>query len=178
MRIESKEAEFDALLNLAKQLCVAARTAPKACAQDHLDAIIITGEEKAVLAAEMRRLGEELGAKGGFFIRDANNFDTAQVAVLFGITYASRGLSTLCQLCGFDSCSSCQEAGATCVFAGIDLGIALGSAVSLAAREHADNRIYFSAGQAARRLKLLGEHTIIMGVPLYSGAKNPFFDRG
>ena len=86
MRIESKEAEFDALLNLARQLCVAARTAPKACAQDHMDAIIITGEEKAALAAEMRKLGEEIGPRGGFFIRDANNFDTAQVAVLPSLT--------------------------------------------------------------------------------------------
>lgn len=177
MRIESKDAEYDAVLDFAKRLCVAARTAPKGCGVDNMDALILTGEEKATLTAEMQKIGSELGSRGDFFIRDAHTVDTAQVIVLLGISYKTRGLSDTCQLCGFDSCVSCEAAGATCVFVGIDLGIALGSVVAKAAHEHVDNRIYFTAGKAARNMHLLGEHTLIMGVPLYAGGKNPFFDR-
>jgi len=177
MRIESKDAEFDALLELAKSLCVAARTAPKACGVDHTDAIILTGEEKAELSDMQRKIGTELGENGKFFLRDADNVDTAQVIVLFGITRKTRGLGERCQLCGFANCEASQAAGALCAFAGIDLGIALGSAVSRAASECADNRIFFTAGRAAAELGLLGNHKLIMGLPLYSGGKNPFFDR-
>ena len=177
MRIESKEAEFDALLALAKRLCVAARTAPKACGIDNTDTVILTGDEKSELSATMRALGEEHGSGGKLFIRDAGNVDAAPVIVLIGITYETRNLNEICQLCGFDSCAECEDAGATCVFSGIDLGIALGSVASMAAREHADNRIFFTAGQAARRMKLLGDHTLIMALPLFAGGKNPFFDR-
>lgn len=177
MRIDSKAAEFDALLDLAKKLCVVARTAPKACAKDTTDTVILTGEEKAELSAEMRKLGEEIGVRGKLFIRDASNIDAAQVIVLFGATYEARGLNEICQVCGFENCKACLDAGATCVYAGIDLGIALGSAASMAARDHADNRIFFTAGKAAKRLRLLGDHTLIMGIPLFAGGKNPFFDR-
>ncbi len=177
MRIESREAETDALLCLAKRICVAARTAPKACGTDNTDTLILTGEDKARLTAEMRAQGEKLGSQGLFFLRDADNVDAAPVIVLLGITYETRGLNAKCGLCGFENCSACETAGAACVFAGVDLGIALGSAAAMAAREHADNRILFTAGQAARSLGLLGEHKLVMGLPLYSGGKSIFFDR-
>jgi uncharacterized ferredoxin-like protein len=60
----------------------------------------------------------------------------------------------------------------------MDLGIALGSAVSLVADNRVDNRIMFTIGQAAARLGLLGEYKLIMGIPLFVGGKNVFFDRG
>ena len=177
MKIKSKDAEFEALLATAKSLCVAARTAPKACGVDNTDAIILTADEKAALAAMQRKIGEELGDRGKFFLRDANNVDTAQVIVLFGITKKSRGLNNLCGLCGFENCTACEQAGATCIYVGIDLGIALGSAALRAANECADNRIFFTAGMAALRLGLLEGSDVIMGMPLFSGGKNPFFDR-
>lgn len=177
MRIESKKAELDALESLAKRLCVAARTAPKACGIDNIDTVILTGDEKAEFTACMREHGEKAGERGRLFIRDAENVDKAQAIVLVGITYETRGLGEICQLCGFDTCDACEKAGATCVYAGIDLGIALGSMVSMAAREHVDNRIFFTAGMAARKMRLLDSHTLIMGVPLCAGGKNPFFDR-
>jgi len=178
MRITSTTAEFEALLALAKELCVAARTAPKACGVDYTDSLILTGEEKTELTAEMRAIGTELGERGKFFLRDADNIDTAQVVVLFGIARKTRGLGNFCSLCGFEDCEACQAAGAACVFAGIDLGIALGSAALMAAEACADNRIMFTAGKAAAKLGLLEEHTIVMGLPLYAGGKNAFFDRG
>ncbi len=59
-----------------------------------------------------------------------------------------------------------------------DLGIAVGSAASVAMDERVDNRIMHSVGKAAVDLKLLGEDVkIAYGIPLYIGSKNVFFDR-
>lgn len=177
MKIDAKTAEFEGLLNLAKSICVAIRTAPKACGIDNIETLILTGEDKAALTAGMREIAEEYSERKTPFARDAGNIDEAQVLVLAGITRGTRKLNEICQLCGFENCAACQEAGAVCVFAGIDLGIALGSAAAMAANNHADNRIMYTAGKAAQRLGLLGEYEIIMGLPLYAGGKNVFFDR-
>jgi uncharacterized ferredoxin-like protein len=125
----------------------------------------------------MRKIGESLGETGAFFMRDADNVDAAAVIVLIGASYETRGLGEKCALCGFADCAACAKVGATCVFAPMDLGIALGSAVSLAADHRADNRIMFTAGQAAKNLGLLGKHSMIMGLPLSVSGKSPFFDR-
>jgi uncharacterized ferredoxin-like protein len=59
-----------------------------------------------------------------------------------------------------------------------DLGIAIGSAVSVAADHRVDNRVMYSIGKAAKELKLLGEEaSIIFGIPLSASGKSPFFDR-
>jgi uncharacterized ferredoxin-like protein len=68
-------------------------------------------------------------------------------------------------------------AGPTCIIKAIDLGIALGSAVKTAQIHNVDNRIFFRAGTAAYRLKLMPKSTIIMGIPLAATGKSPFFDR-
>ncbi len=175
MFIPSSKAEEQAVLNLAYAICAAARTAPKACGVDHMDTAILTGEDKTRLAKEIRRLGEELGAP--FFIRDAGNVEASGAIVLIGVQYKTRGLNAKCRLCGFENCDACAAAGATCVFAPMDLGIALGSAVALAASAHADNRIMFTAGQAAASLGLMGDYKLIMGIPLSISGKSPFFDR-
>jgi len=98
--------------------------------------------------------------------------------VLVGAKYETRGLNERCQLCGFGNCAACKAAGATCVFAPMDLGIALGSAVALAADNRIDNRIMFTIGKAAASLGLLGDYKLIMGIPLSVSGKSPFFDRG
>lgn len=72
-----------------------------------------------------------------------------------------------------------QAAGALCSFNSGDLGIAVGSAVSVATDHRVDNRIMYSAGKAALELGLLGDGVAIaFGVPLSATGKNPFFDRG
>ena len=60
-----------------------------------------------------------------------------------------------------------------------DLGIAIGSAVSVAAAHHVDNRIMFTVGRAALNLKMFGddEVKIAYGIPLSVSGKSPFFDR-
>ena len=65
-----------------------------------------------------------------------------------------------------------------CAYNTGDLGIAIGSAVSIAMDHRVDNRIMYSAGKAAVDMKLLGEEVkVAFGVPLSVSAKNPFFDR-
>lgn len=178
MFINSKQAEEQAVLNLAYSVCAAARTAPKACGIDHLDTVILTGEDKSKVALEMHRLGDNLGNRAKFFARDAGNVDASGAVVLVGVKYQTRGLNEICGLCGFTNCAGCMEAGASCVYTGIDLGIALGSAVSLIAEQHVDNRIMFTIGKAAASLGLMAEYKLIMGIPLSVSGKSPFFDRG
>jgi len=178
MIIQSKKAEEQAVLNVAYAVCAAARTAPKACGIDHMDTAVLTGEDKTRVAGEMRRIGEGFGEKGVFFIRDADNVDTSEAVVLVGVKYQPRGLNERCGLCGFADCPSCEAAGAVCVFTPLDLGIALGSAVSLAADSRVDNRIMFTIGKAAASLGLLEEYKLIIGIPLSVSGKSPFFDRG
>jgi len=178
MMINSQKAEEQAVLNLAYAVCAAARTAPKACGIDQTDTAVLTGADKDRLADEMRRIGESQGDKGRTMIRDAGNVDASGAVVLVGSGCETRGLNERCQLCGFENCAACKSAGAACVFAPLDLGIALGSAVALAADNRADNRIMFTIGKAATSLGLLGEHRLIMGIPLSVSGKSPFFDRG
>jgi len=177
MFINSQKSEESAILNLAYAVCAAVRTAPKACGIDHLETAVLTGEDKDRVAAEMRRIGENLGASAGFFIRDAGNVDASGAVVLVGARYDRRGLGEKCKLCGFENCSACEKAGAACVFTSMDVGIALGSAVSLVADNRIDNRILFTVGQAAAKLGLLGDYKMIMGIPLSVSGKSVFFDR-
>ena len=177
MLINSKQAEESAILNLAYSVCAAVRTAPKACGIDHLETAVLTGEDKDRVTAEMRKIGESLGDSGKFFCRDADNADASCAVVLVGAKYETRGLGEKCTLCGFENCDACEKTGAACVFTPMDLGIALGSAVSLVADNRVDNRIMFTIGQAAAKLGLLGEYKLIMGIPLSASGKSVFYDR-
>ena len=59
-----------------------------------------------------------------------------------------------------------------------DLGIAIGSAVSVAADGRIDNRVMFSVGKAAMSLGMLGrEMALVFGIPLSASGKSPYFDR-
>jgi uncharacterized ferredoxin-like protein len=177
MMIDSKKAEEQAVLSLAYSVCAAARTAPKACGIDHLETAILTGEDKKKLTDEMRRLGKSFGDTGDFFIRDAGNVDASIAVVLVGAKYEVRDLGEICGLCGFEDCGACLAAGAACIYTSLDLGIALGSAVSLVTDNRVDSRIMFTIGKAAASLGLLGEYKMIMGIPLSVSGKSPFFDR-
>ena len=175
MYITSKTAEEQAVINAAYELCAAIRTAPKACGIDHLDTAIITGEDKDAITKEMRRFGSAVGDE--FFIRDAGNVDESIAVVLVGAKYETRMLGARCRLCRFEDCNSCKDNNAVCVFTPLDLGIAIGSAVAMASDMRLDNRIMFTIGKAAAALGLLGEYSLIMGIPLAVSGKSPFYDR-
>ena len=112
MLIDEKSCELAAVMDTARRMCAAARTAPKARGIDHIQTMVVTGEEMEALAAEMDRLGEELGVPS--FIRDAKNIRESQAVVLIGTSITQRGLD--CGYCGFPSCAACRDAEATCIF--------------------------------------------------------------
>ena len=65
-----------------------------------------------------------------------------------------------------------------CVFNTGDLGIAIGSAASVAMDSRVDSRIMYTVGQALLEMRIFGEEVkIIYGIPLSISGKNPFFDR-
>ena len=170
-----QEAELAALRQVAQIMCLAARTAPKGKGVDNLVTRVADGEEKDSLTAEMRRIGEE--GPLGFFVRDAGNVDAAPVIVLLGTKIDPVGVPA-CGFCGFKNCEENKANTGICAFNTGDLGIAIGSAVSVAAAHHADNRVMFTAGKAALGLNMLGEDVgIAYGIPLSGTGKSPFFDR-
>ena len=60
----------------------------------------------------------------------------------------------------------------------IDLGIAIGSAVSVGADLRADTRVMYSIGKAAIAMDLFeGKAQVVMGIPVSISGKSPFFDR-
>ena len=93
MLYDEKTCEQAAVLETANRMCAAARTAPKARGIDYIQTMVVTGEEKDALAAEMDRLGEELSAPS--FIRDAKNVRDSQAVVLIGTRPGGSSSSTV-----------------------------------------------------------------------------------
>ena len=176
MIIKEEENRIEQLREVAGAMMAAARTAPKACGVDHLEIASLFGaDELHRLADAMRRIGKERG--GEFFLRDADNIEASGGVVLIGTKHSVRGLD--CGLCGFPSCMEKERLSqpTPCVFNVNDLGLAVGSAVSVAADRRVDNRVLFSAGVAARESGLLPGCSVIFAIPLSCTGKNPFFDR-
>ncbi len=175
MIIKSQSAEKNAAMAVAELMVAAARTAPKGHAVDNLEILIVDGTEKDQLAEEMRKIEKETGIH--FFARDAGNIDSSDVVVLFGTKISPIGCPN-CGFCGYKDCEENRKHGGICSFNPGDLGIAIGSAVSVAANHRCDNRVLFSAGKAALNLGYFDKAVkIAYGVPLSISGKNPFFDR-
>lgn len=175
MKLTSKEAELRAVMNAADLMLAAARTAPKACGRDHLEAFALTGEDKRALTKEMRAYGKEKGID--FIVRDAANIDISPVVLLLG-TVNEPQLIADCGMCGFKNCGECMKQGGRCAFNVTDLGIAVGSAVSVAADHRIDNRVLYSAGRVALEMGLFSEKVkVAYGIPLSTSSKSPYFDR-
>jgi len=167
--------ELDALKTVADLMCLAARTAPKTRGVDVIVSRVATDAERAQMADEMERIARDQGQ--AFFARDAGNLRASPVCLLLGATSKHAGLK-VCGFCGFDNCAANQAAGAVCAFNQIDLGIAASSAAAVAALHHADCRMMYTVGTAARRLDVFGEPVVAaIGIPLSGTGKNPFFDR-
>ncbi len=150
MIITSGESEEEALLNVARLMIVAARTAPKARGEDKIKAAIITGNEKDELANTMEQMG---------MARDSKNVRDSGAVVLLGVDFGTpveEWINFKAKL--------------------IDLGIAIGSAVKVAGELNVDNRVMHSVGLAAMKIDLLKADEI-QGIPLSIKGKNIFFDR-
>lgn len=178
MIYESSCLEEKSVLSTAARMCVAARTAPKAHGRDTLHTLVLTGEDKERLAGKMEEIGARLmGDKmHTWYGRDADNVRAAQAVVLIGAERRPRGVPN-CGCCGFKDCGDCAAHGGRCAMIHMDLGIAVSSAVAVAAADMVDNRIMFSVGRSAGEMDY-DENVEWLGIPLSVSGKNIFFDRG
>ena len=175
MRIPSTTLEEEGIRDVLRRMALAARTAPKARGVDEIVTLALTGEEKDRIADEMQRIGEEKNLP--FFVRDAKNVRTSQAVLVIGFRNKTRGVAN-CGNCGYRDCAENLQHQGVCALGVVDLGIALGSAVSVAASAHVDNRIMFTVGKAVLSLGFLPEVHTAYGIPLSATGKSPFFDRG
>ncbi|WP_026896052.1 ferredoxin domain-containing protein [Clostridiisalibacter paucivorans] len=175
MFYNSEDIEKNTIIDVAQKMCVAARTAPKGKGIDNILTTILTDAEKDELADHMERIGKDKGID--FFIRDAQNVRHAAALVLIGSELNTRGIE-YCGFCGFENCKEKNEKKGRCAFDITDLGIAVGSAVSIAADNRVDNRVMFSVGKVALEVNTMGNNAgIIYGIPLTTKGKSIFFDR-
>ena len=68
MFIQEKQAEAEAVIQTAKSMCQAARTAPKAKGMDFVHTAILTDEEKKKLADKMDSFLREKILKEGIYV--------------------------------------------------------------------------------------------------------------
>ena len=177
MIYSDKQMEEKAITNTASRMCAAIRTAPKARGVDNIISLVLTGVDKDALADKMDEINSrEFERTSGIFPRDAKNLRLAQAVVLIGVKRVYAGLK-FCSFCGFENCDKCKEAGGRCAYNMIDLGIALGSAVSIAADDRVDNRIMYSVGKAAAEMNYADDSVVWHGIPISISGKNIFFDR-
>jgi len=176
MMYSDKQMEEKAVLDIAGLMCAAARTAPKAKGIDNIVTLVLSGNEKDKLAKKMEEISIREKEGTASFPRDARNIYSAQAVILIGVKTSFLGLK-FCDYCGFDSCENCSNAGARCAFNFIDLGIAAGSAVSVAADNRTDTRIMYSVGKAAMEMQYTDEPVIWLGIPISLSGKSIFFDR-
>jgi len=183
-KLSSEEAEKEGVLKAAELMLVSARTAPKSGGVDDILTLIVYGREKDALADEMEKIAKERNING--FTRDAKNTRDSDVVVLIGVR-GTKSFGLNCGACGYSTCEEFEKTekilrqdfeGPTCLLKALDLGIALGSAAKTASILNVDNRIMYRIGVAAKRLGLMPEASIIMGIPLSAKGKSIYFDRG
>ena len=167
-----RDIRHEHILNVARQMMTAARTAPKGKGIDIIEVALVTGEDIKILSDKMIAMVEEHGMK--FFLRDADNILSAEFIVLIGTREQAQGLN--CGHCGYATCAARAE-GVPCALNSIDVGIAIGSACATAADMRVDTRVMFSAGLAAQQLNWLKDCKMVMAIPVSASSKNPFFDR-
>ena len=166
----------ETLKDVAKKMIIAARTAPKGRGMDTFVFSLAEEADIQKISEHMKKTGAAFGAPA--FLRDAENILLSSVIVLLGTSIKPLGLKK-CGMCGFKNCDEkSKQKDIPCVFNTGDLGIAIGSAVSVAADHRVDNRVMYTVGQAAAELGFLGKGIkIAYAIVLAAMNKNPFFDR-
>lgn len=173
--------EKEAVEQMAKEILITARTAPKAKGFDSIVTYLPESGEKEKLADEMDRFAEKYGA---FFSRDAGNLRESDAVILIGLK-ETRPPGLNCGACGFETCAGLKAApkttktpfkGPICALKSADLGIALGAAAAKAKDMCLDNRIMYSAGAAACLSGMI-DAECAYAIPLSVSGKSPYFDR-
>ncbi len=172
MILNERDNRHDQALLVAQQMMTAARTAPKAKGVDLIEVAMVTESNIRILSDTMKQMYEENGLK--FFLRDAENILEAECIVLIGTREHAHGMN--CGYCGYEMCTLRDE-GVPCALNSVDVGIAIGSACSVAADFRVDTRVMFSVGLAAKELDWLDGCSQVFAIPVSASSKNPFFDR-
>lgn len=162
--------------DVARLMMAAARTAPKGRGRDSLFIALASDDEMQQIAKTMKIFAEEWETQ--FFARDARNLLHSDALVLIGTKIEPLDLRK-CGFCGFENCSEKNlHPNTPCAYNNIDLGIAVGSAVAVAAQHHVDNRVMYSVGKTALYMGLAKPDVkILLGIPLSIRSKNIYFDR-
>jgi len=174
MLINERDTRHERLLQVANEMMTAARTAPKGKGFDIIEVALATGETIELLSKAMLKYSEKTGLK--FIIRDAENILQSEAIILIGTKQKIHSLN--CGYCGFETCAAKNEfPDVPCAINTVDVGIALGSACSVAADHRVDSRVMFSVGRVAQELDLMPGCSSIYGIPISCSSKSPFFDR-
>jgi len=180
-RIDSVEAEREAVLEVARLMAISARTAPKGRGQDSIKTLILHGDDELERLAQAMEERPEDDPNALFSKRNAEDVRKSMAVLLIGVTGEPKKIEQPinCGACGHN-CQATLKAkkidtgdasGPMCIFQAIDLGIALGSAAKTASDYNIDNRMMYSIGVAARKLKLV-EADFAVGIPLAVTGKN------
>lgn len=172
MIVNSRDIRHEMALEAARRIMTAATTAPKGKGVDDIESMLVDGEDLNRLADEMERLAD--GQPNASFVRDAGNIRASECAVVIGCMRKPLGLN--CGHCGFPKCGG-RPVGVPCAFNTVDLGIALGSACSMASECKVDTRVMFTAGLACMSLGWLKDCAPVFVLPISITAKSPYFDR-
>jgi len=174
MQINERDTRRERLLQVANEMMTAARTAPKGKGIDIIEIILITDKSIRDLSRAMIEYSKKTGMK--FVLRDAENILNAEAMVLIGTKQQTHGLN--CGYCGFNSCNEKNNfPEIPCAINTVDVGIAIGSACSVAADHRVDSRVMFSVGRVAQEMNLMPGCSSIYGIPISCSSKSPFFDR-
>lgn len=167
----------EAIYSVAQKMMIAARTAPKGRGSDNMTISVVGKDTIKKIAAKMQELVKTENWPHSFE-RDAGNILHAPYMVLLGTKINPMRLK-ICGMCGYENCDEKDKhPDVPCVFNAGDLGIAIGSAVSIAMDNRVDNRIMYTVGQTVLRMGLFPEEVkIAFGIPLSVSSKNVFFDR-
>ena len=150
------------VVEAGRRMMMAARTAPKARGVDIIEIALVSER------ADLEKLSAVMRSKG------AENILQGDAVLLIGTPIANQGLN--CAYCGCEKCVD-KPVMAPCAMNSVDLGIAVGSACSIAATLCVDTRVMFSAGWSSLSLDWLPGCTQVIAIALSCTSKNPFFDR-
>lgn len=172
---KSNELEREGTIEVARQMAVAARTAPKTRGIDNIEVAAIDDEPtKKKIIEKMKAISKKESRPS--FERDADSIGASPVILTIGVKSNPAGLN--CGYCGYQTCAELSKTKGICAYNSMDLGIAIDSAAGIANLFHADNRVMYSIGRACLDLGLFSKTVKqALGIPLSVTGKNPFFDR-
>jgi len=189
-----RSVDKSAVVTVLGLMALAARTAPKSFGADCLEIRILTDEERQRIISQMRAMGEKKSAaaktenRAKAFILDwncdADTVERADGVLMLGIQGTKVG-GVNCGGCGSATCAEMLQAprpegdfpGPYCMYRLWDLGIAVSSAVAVAAHHFLDNRMFQKIGAAAMKLGIMEQCAPIIGIGVSCSSKNIFFDR-